>query len=41
MKTLENITGLREGDLTHKRPFMNIRQTANRDLWYSRRMYKA
>ncbi|MDT0690102.1 hypothetical protein RM549_09925 [Salegentibacter sp. F188] len=39
MKTLENIAGFREGDLTHRKSFLNIQQPSNRGSWYSRRRY--
>ncbi|WP_262486215.1 hypothetical protein [Gillisia marina] len=42
MKTLENISqnfiGIKEGDLTHRKPFMNLRKST-RDTWYGRRRF--
>lgn len=42
MSTLENIgqsfSGIKEGDLTHKRHFLNLRQST-RDSWYNRRRF--
>jgi hypothetical protein len=42
MRTLENISenfsGIKEGDLTHKRSFLNLKQST-RDSWYARRRF--
>ncbi|WP_262489277.1 hypothetical protein [Gillisia sp. CAL575] len=42
MRTSENISqnfsGIKEGDLTHKRHFLNLRQST-RDNWYGRRRF--
>tara|TARA_R100000935_G_scaffold51714_1_gene78491 strand:+ start:263 stop:397 length:135 start_codon:yes stop_codon:yes gene_type:complete len=42
MRTLENISqnfnGIKEGDLTHKRAFLHLGQSA-RDSWYNRRRF--
>lgn len=42
MRTLENISvnfsGIKEGDLTHKRHFLNLKQST-RNSWYARRRF--
>lgn len=43
MRTSENISqnfsGIKEGDLTHKRHFLN-QSLSTRDTWYGRRKFK-
>lgn len=38
MKALSNCIGIKEGGLTHKRSFLNQRETA-RDIWFNRRRF--
>lgn len=34
----QNFSGIKEGDLTHKRNFLNQRQST-RNVWYARRRF--
>ncbi|MFZ0488609.1 MAG: hypothetical protein WBV11_03915 [Salegentibacter sp.] len=36
---IQNFGGMKEGGLTHRRPFLNIRNSEARACWYNRRRH--